>query len=518
MFKLLIADDEPIERAALTLILRNANLEIELIGEAVNGRQAVAKALKYLPDIVIMDIKMPGVDGLEASRQIKDAVPGCKIVILTAYSYFDYAQTAIQIGVDDYVVKPVNPGNVVKVVQKVMIKLEEEHLQKSKYLETETKLRQVTQYFANEILSSMVAGDIEEERIGEYIQHLGISFKLGIATILAFNNESSAFSESKYQRGFEHVRETISKYGVQYLLNQQGHRMNLLLVLNDPDDYDRVISAIFNELENAINGPDCPLSIGVSQPFTQLALVSKAFFQARLACNKSVDRVIFYSEFTDNERSDSKYPLVKEKLLYEMLTRGEEEGTLAVFHEIWDWMVHSSETKEALKEKAYQFMVIIHRLVIEEFNIDDQLEYDRHGIRSLKQLNELERYCQTTLLRFLGKIQAGMKEPSALIIEEVCHYIGENYMNELTLDHIASRVGFSRFYFSKLFKQYKGMNFIDYLTLIRINKSKELLKNPKLSVKDISYTVGYSDPNYYTSVFKKAEGLAPTEYRNRCLS
>ena len=90
-------------------------------------------------------------------------------------------------------------------------------------------------------------------------------------------------------------------------------------------------------------------------------------------------------------------------------------------------------------------------------------------------------------------------------------------MNEITLDSIASHVGFSRFYFSKLFKQFKGVNFIDYLTLVRINKSKELLKDPKLSVKDISYTVGYSDPNYYTSVFKKTEGITPTEYRSRCI-
>lgn len=515
--KLLIADDESIERAALTFILQNSNLEIELVGEAKNGRQAVAKSLKYLPDIVIMDIKMPGIDGLEAAGQIKAALPDCKIIMLTAYGYFDFAQTAIKIGVEDYIVKPVNSENLIKVIQKVLTKIEEEKLRKSKYVETETKLRQVTEYFRNEILSSMIAGDIEEERIGEYILHLGITFKQGIAVVASSNKEPLALLETGFKRWVEDIKETFANYEVECLLNHQRNRLNLLLILNDMVESKQLTPLIFNELESRVKQLDSHWSIGISKPFTEISSVSRAFFQAGIACSKSDDRIIFYDQIKIGEKGNLKYPLDKEKALYERLIKGEREGVIEAFHKIWDWMVQTSETNEELKKKAYQLIVIIHRLIIEDFNIDERIEDYRSGLQPLNHLNEVGDYCRNTLLNFLTKICEEMKEPSALIIDEVCRYIGANYMNEITLDSIASHVGFSRFYFSKLFKQFKGVNFIDYLTLVRINKSKELLKDPKLSVKDISYTVGYSDPNYYTSVFKKTEGITPTEYRSRCI-
>ncbi len=515
--KLLIADDESIERTALKFILRNSGLDIELIGEALNGRQAVAKTLKYLPDIVIMDIKMPGIDGLEAARQIKGAYPDCKIIMLTAYGYFDYAQTAIKIGVEDYVVKPVNSANLIEVIQKVLTKIEEEKLEKSKYVETETKLRQVTECFKNEILSSMIVGDIEEERIEEYIHHLGITFEQGIAAVAVLNSDSLILPKNRRERWFEQIQEIIFDLEVEFFLNRQGNRFNMLLVLHNKDNLNRLIPFLFNEIKNRIDEPDCHLSIGVSKPFTQITMVTKAFFQASIACSKCDDRVICYDQLMDSKNGCSKYPLDKEKTIYEKLIKGEREGTIDAFQEIWDWMVQTSETNEELKEKAYQFIVIIHRLITEDFNIDERLEYYRSGLQPLNQINEVGDYCRKTLLCYLTKIYEGMKEPSVVIIDEVCRYIGENYMNEVTLDSIASHVGFSRFYFSKLFKQYKGMNFIDYLTLVRIGKSKELLKNTKLSVKDIGYSVGYCDPNYYTSVFKKTEGITPTEYRSRCI-
>src|SRR5690606_28184881 len=106
-----------------------------------------------------------------------------------------------------------------KVLQKVLTKIEEEKLRKSKYVETETKLRQITEYFRNEILSSMIAGDIEEERIGEYILHLGITFKQGIAVVASSNKEPLALLETGFKRWVEDIKETFANYEVECLLN-----------------------------------------------------------------------------------------------------------------------------------------------------------------------------------------------------------------------------------------------------------------------------------------------------------
>jgi two-component system response regulator YesN len=519
MFKVLIAEDEPLERRALVYILQQSGLPLADISEAVNGRQAVAQTLRKQPEIIIMDIKMPGIDGLEAARRIKSGCPDCKIIFLTAYGHFDYAQQAIQIGTEDYIVKPVNREKLITVLQKVMNKLRWERDLIAKYQEATTKLQQVTYYYKSEILAAIIAEDIETNRVEEYISHLGISFGLGAAIVFHAVKLPDAKCERHaiYKQADTIVQELLAKHALEFLFASQ-HDYLYFLVIFDQEKLKEEWLQIVKEISAALRERVGCFQIGVSEIFDRLNLVNQAFFQARVACNNATDEVTVYREFlTDNTHLIS-YPAHLEKRLCEKIAKGDSNESYQAFLELWQWLKQNTAAFEELVENAYRLMIIVQRWANTGFNIAQGFNFSSYkDFAELKQSVDLKNYCWRLLSDLLAKIKKSMKEPSIKIIEEVCHYLGENYMNEIYLDNIACMEGFSRFYFSKLFKQCKGINFIDYLTMIRIDKSKELLKNPRLSVKDISYSVGYNDPNYYTSVFKKKEGISPTEYRNKCI-
>jgi two-component system response regulator YesN len=516
LYKVLIAEDESLERKALIYILQNSQLPLEKLVEAVNGKQAVSKAFAELPDIVVLDIKMPGIDGLEAGRQIKAACPDCKIIFLTAFGFFDYAQQAIQIGVEDYIIKPVNDQKLIAVFQKTIAKLDAERQNRARYQETVARLEQVTHFFKNEILASMVAEDIEAERMDEYITQLNITFRRGVAAVLSLNNfsETNAKLESLWKRVNEIMQKQLEGCEVQFLSTRQQGRVYLLLIFGETE---ACLQQIVREFVACLKAEMSDLQIGVSEVFNRMALVNHAFFQARIAHDNTGESLVTERSFVTKDIYSADYPNEIERHLCITIAKGDENAALEAFQQLWEWMVHSVESSVALTENAYRLVVVIERWANKEFNFDRGFNFSNyHDFACYTHSNDLKAHCWEVLRGLIREIQAGMREPSALSIEEICQYIAANYMKELSLDEIANRVGFSRFYFSKLFKQYKGLNFIDYLTGVRIQKSKELLKNSRLSVKDISYKVGYSDPNYYTSVFKKKEGLSPSEYRNKC--
>jgi YesN/AraC family two-component response regulator len=258
MYKLLVVDDEAIEREAIQYFIQQAGLKFEALEEATNGIEAVSKAAALEPQIIIMDIRMPGKDGLEAAKEIRQFNSDCKIIFLTAFSEFEYAQKAIKVKAEDFIIKP-------------------------------------------------------------------------------------ADSEA------------------------------LLRVLN--------------------------------------------------------------SVITDLDRG-----------------------------------------KAAVEVVALE--------LTENFHDGTGTEVVVNG-------------------------------PNGFLVDRVCKYIDQNYNKCIKLDELCDMVGFSKYYLSRIFKQYKNMNLVDYIAFRRIEKTKEILKDPRVSIKEISSLVGYNDPNYLTNVFKKWEGISPTEYRNK---
>lgn len=426
MYSLLVADDEEFERKAIRLIVNKNCSSIDQIWDAENGRQVVEICRRQKPDILFLDIRMPGLTGLEAAKELRKIHPGVRIVFLTAYHEFEYAHEAIRIGVDDFILKPASDERILEVIEKVTHRLDEERKREADVKRSQDRLEQVSQLFTNELLATLILRPLPAETVRTYFEVLDIHFSLGILAVFQVDYESYPIRiESSPQRlllkrrCMLKVKRELEARMIRFLVHEQEDVFYVLILpgKDSSKEYtsEAEIQDLFQSLATVVRKDlGLPLRVGISHRFTQPEEIHRAFGEARAALEG---------------------------------TRKEEEVV------VWQGL--------------------------------------REGVVSVPRTEAL--------------------------IHEALDYIAKHYGEEITLESMASHVRLSSFYFSKIFKQYTGVTFIDYLSLYRVEKAKELLKDPRWSIKEISVRVGYSDPNYFTRVFRRLEGLTPSEYRSLVL-
>ncbi len=423
MYSLLVADDEEFERKAIRLIINKNCPSIDQIWDAENGRQVVEICQRQRPDILFLDIRMPGLTGLEAAKELRKIHPEVRIVFLTAYHEFEYAHEAIRIGVDDFILKPATDERILEVIEKVTHRLDEERKREEHVKRNQDRLEQVSQLFTNELLATLLQRPLPTETARTYFEALDIHFSMGILAVFQVDYEAYPIRiESSKQRlllkrrCMLKVKRELEGRMIRFLVHEQEDVFYVLILpgKDSSKEYtsEAEIQDLFQSLATGVRKDlGLPLRVGISHRFTQPEEIHRAFKEARAALQG---------------------------------THVEEDVV------VWQGM--------------------------------------REGSGSVPRTEAL--------------------------IHEAVEYISQHYGEELTLESMASRVRLSSFYFSKSFKQYTGMTFIDYLSLYRVEKAKELLKDPRWSIKEVSAKVGYPDPNYFTRVFRRMEGLAPTEYRS----
>ncbi len=528
MIKLLIVDDESIERDALKHIIRNSELEVGEFEEAFNGRDAVEKAISFQPDIIFMDIKMPGISGIEASKRIKGYLPDCKIVLLTAFDYFEYAKEAIKIGVEDFIIKPAANEQVIETLKRIIDKLNIENEYRKKQIEISSKLENVTKYFENELVSSLVVGEIDDEQIKEYFSVMNIDFKISTCLVLNIDFEKSDIQVSSQlqkdmikKRCMEKLRSMIDKWEFKCLITHINDIIYILIFYTD-DNIDKSIedksADLFNQIFVQLTQQlKVVIKLGIGDICNEMKDISICFRQAKIACRSEEENsgVKYYKDMKDDD-AILKYPTEKEKKLFEKIIACDEDAALELVDEIFDWIIQSYNSLDKVSRKLYELLVVINREVMDDINSG----YERTSryfeeLRWINTISESRAYLKQVIKDLIEDVKSIKIDRVGLLIETVCNYIKKNYSREITLIEMSEMVNLSSFYFSKMFKHYKNMKFIDYLTEIRINKAKELLKDPTINVKDIGEMIGYVDPNYFTRVFKRTEGITPTDYRNK---
>ncbi|MCX7708442.1 MAG: response regulator [Clostridia bacterium] len=526
MYKLLVVDDEFIERDALKFIITNNCKRIGSIEEASNGKEAIGKASVFQPDIVLMDIKMPGINGIEASKTIKQYFPKCRIALLTAFDYFDYAKEAIRIGVEDFIIKPATNEQVIDVVNRTIDALENERNSASRQVEMESKLGQVTQYLESELVLSILNGDMDGKQIAEYFSVMNIGFSAGFAAVIDIDfNKSSAPIQSQFQkdmmkkRCIEKLKLEIEKLGCKSLAAHMGNTIYALVLYQQSQSMDQrkpsdqLLSQVYQAVQGVV---DAGVVIGFGQDYSEPESMHNALLEAKSACRSKnrTSNIVRYC-VTESKKSVS-YPSEKENKLCDSILSCSVDEVNILLDEIIEWMTDNLESMEAIRWRACELLIVLFRSAGKEFKAcskDAKTCFEE--LQIVESVGELKTYLSQEIHRIINEINDKKTGRSGALIDKVCEFIKQNYTRELSLEEAAGIVGLSNFYFSKMFKQYKNVNFVDYIAEVRINKSKELLKDPSINIKDIGELVGYNDPNYFTRVFKRTEGLTPTEYRNK---
>lgn len=449
MYRLLIADDEALEREGIEWIVNRMMPDTFEIIHAENGRIAIQKAAELHPHIVMMDVRMPGIQGLEALKEIKVLNPNVKMIMITAYEYFEYAKQALSLGVQEYLVKPAKREQIAAVLERFVNEIKEDHRKRDEQLAIRDKFFQLLPLAETEMALHLMSDQVNETEVDYLADILQLSIHKGCALVLAFPEMGD--EKKKVYDTVKTLTRGMVKGRCGSVVSSMVHSHMAVFLLGKLQNADGAIRdgavQLGSKLAKALSGQCCiTISVGIGSVRPEVAGIRRSYYEA-----------VFASKY------DNRW------------------GSLYRFEDL------------KISDKGESGRVADEPMAAGDASAGENT-YVEIAIRQIRE----EREQSTT--NMLGRAMA---------------YMRERFGEELSLEDVAEHVHLNPYYFSKVFKQQTGETFIDYVTRLRIDKAKELMKDGELSMKEVCYSVGYKDPNYFSRVFKKVTGVTPSEYRSQ---
>ena len=522
----MLADDEGIVIDSLKFIIEKEYGSKCDIRTAKTGRQVIELAEEFQPDIAFMDIQMPGINGIEAMREIRRTNKHVVFIVMTAYDKFDYAKEAISLGVMDYLNKPVSREQIINILSKAMDTIDGERKKRSNDLRVKEKLETVVPIIENGLIQDLLFKEYFKEDIDNYKTLLGIESEYGYMACMVFGRElvgnymTSAVAVSiQAQKVYREIHTITDDYIKGIMGAVMSNKIPILiptesntLSYNERNEIVESARALCRKLSDRFD-MDFRVGFGSVKPLERMA---ESYEEANSVLISTTNHVAHVDDMPVACQYEENYPMEMEKRLFDEITLGNTIDAVNVAQNFFDWMETTYSTEEeSIRLKALEFVLWAEHLAYEKSG--RKYEFKSRS----NYLSQLMNYQSLSEVRgwFIEKIKAAAfsvsnkhEEQSMSVVNKAKQYIDENYMKELTLDDVSRVVNISSYYFSKIFKEETGENFIDYLTRLRIEAAKSLLKTTDKSMKEISAEVGYSDPNYFSRNFKKYTGKTPTDY------
>lgn len=531
MLKVFLAEDEFIIREGIKNNIDWQAHGYEFCGEAGDGELAFPLIQRTKPDILITDIKMPFMDGLALSRLVKKELPDTEIVILSGYEEFDYAKEAIQIGVARYLLKPINGEALLQEVDSVAEVIQEKKKEKEIREKYQKEMEENSLRDQKDLFQHLVTGDCSMEEFLFISDKLGLKIMAPWYSIILLKIQSMKHDYEEYSGSIVAVDERIAKLadpehvlvfdraleGKAFLLKADS-REELLAYQKE------YLDSIRDELSGYTN---LRYFGGIGTPVNRLREIpasfedaSHAFAHRYLVAESCIlDSSLLSKEGTaepENFKISAVNPeQIDRAKMQEFLRTGDLDEVVYFVDEFFGKLDGG-----AMKSRIFRQYITMDAY----FSIVDFLKglgLQKDGIEAPDQDNSIlqdEKSAMDYIVRIMEKALV-LREKKASsryedVVGEVIHYIENNYaQEELSLNLLASHVNFSPNHLSMIFSQQTGQTLIRYLTDYRMNRAKELLRCSSKKSSVISMEVGYKDPHYFSYLFKKTQGMTPTQYR-----
>jgi two-component system, response regulator YesN len=523
LLKILIVDDEILERTALTKIINSSLKEVLVIGEAPNGRIAIEMATEHHPDIIFMDIKMPGIDGVQAVKAIKKINPCIRFIMVSAFNTFEYAKEVMQQGVKEYILKPSRMQDILSALDRVSADILEERKQREEQQSLRASLDRAVSIAQKEWVSTVLVNQVQDITFDEWGQLLGVEITSGY--IIVFFLQSSGMNElstSEKQKWYLWIKETLKfvvnkqEIMVGPLTDSQVPVLFLCKKATEKAHFKTSAQAIIDNLNRLFEkeGFTAELRIGVGHPYNHAHELNKSYHEALMALQhllKTPNRKFLFAVKQGSAELPSQSGVLEiEKKLLEAVRQGDVNQVLFIFESFATKLADDRNIKGSLVKKSFDELFILISRMLHELGIS----YERTpAVEESEDIMAIFEKGKAHLLAVVHHVQVWRNNHAKGMLHKAKEFIETHYAESITLELVAEYVELSPYYFSKLFKDRFGMTFIDYLTEIRIKHAKAEMVDPGKSLKEICYSIGYKDPNYFSRVFKKHTGLSPTEFR-----
>lgn len=533
MYRLLIADDEPLERQALQYIIKKNFPEIEVVGETGDGASAVRIALSEKPDIVLMDIRMPGIDGLEAAKSILDVLPNASVIMLTAMDDFSSAKQALTIGAAEYLLKPVRPDELVGTLRTITAKINE---MKSKQ-EEEARLRENVEkakpFIQMGFVYDLISGNISDSKqFRERLEFLGMPIEPKVALVVDIDNfkqltsrDTELEKQMLKQRVYELISTVVDKNGL--ITPFSSDNLIILLGFKEIESPDLIKDAVWNIATNIRNciyqTMNVSITIGIGRYYADPLDMQKSYREAVNAQRQRFylgdSQIIHVEDIPHLSTGPFNYPYHDERTVLDKVRCGDRKQAKQALSELLAAIFASKASIETVKACVLELLIVLSRAAVEGgANLDQLTLLNFNSINVLigcSSKEQVEKWMLESLDCVMDNMLESRNSVNIRVINKACEYIAENCHKNISLDEVAQTVHLSRFYFSRLFKQEMGCNFVDYISKIRIDRAKLLLKNSDYNGVRIAAEVGYQDASYFSRVFRQATDMTPNQYRNK---
>lgn len=529
MFKIMLADDEGIVIDSLKFIIEK-NFQGKCIVEyAKTGRSVIELAERFRPDIAFMDIQMPGINGIDAMKEMKKFNSSTLFIVMTAYDKFSYAKEAINLGVLEFLTKPVNHTIIVEVIEKAMDIIDLEKKKRSNELMIREKLEIVVPVIENGLIYTILSGEDYSKEVDNFKNLLGIEEDYGTIMVIEFGDSieegdltNPVGSSVKAQSFYYIIRELVKETFYSIIGPIMVNKVVVFLPSKESQmEYDERILIIEKSrqlIRSLMKRIDAQFKIGIGT-VTTFCELSDSYRTAINALKNAKGRVAHIKDLPIGCDYAEDYPIDIEKALFEQIEKGCLDKTKTEANYFFDWMVeHYPDCELDIKLKVLEFVLFAEQKAFLSGGMTYYFRYRKDYLTKLmdiKDYEELRGWFLHKISEACRNISSKKEEQSSGIISKAKVFMEHNYHKDISLDDVSRIVDISPYYFSKLFKEETGENFIEYLTNIRIEHAKNLLMNREYSIKKICIDTGYSDPNYFSRIFKKYVGVTPTEYRER---
>ena len=542
MLKTFLVEDEVVIREMIKKMIPWEQYGFELAGEAADGEMALPLILKSKPDLLITDIKMPFMDGLTLCRLVKKELPDIRIVILSGYDDFNYAKQAISIGVEDYLLKPITKNAFIERLKEIHNRYEHEKTQREYYEKFRLEMQEYEKNASRDFFETLVRADSDLAELYRRADKLNLDIVAEAYNILIFTPDTSEGNYNSYEECSDWEAEVQDKINT-YFLNHPvailfRHQVfsYAILVKGQKDTIEKnteeCVKAIQDIMDQTERRTDWFIAVGKSAD--RLSMLGHSY---RTAVRANSFRYLYDGHIldyqsleaqkenpSDSRREDSVQlrnvninalnPAILQKFLSSGLAEEVDDFIRDYFNAIGQEPMGSLVFRNyVVLNVRFSVLSFLKKLGCDDSEISGQ-ETENIVDETGKTIEAAVAYCGKILKKAIALRDENAGNQNRSVLKLAVDFIDHNYMDEeISLNKAAHVANVSANHFSALFSQNMGQTFTEYLTDLRMSKAKELLRCTAMRSSEIAGEVGYKDAHYFSYLFKKTQGMTPSEYR-----
>ncbi|HPT90568.1 MAG TPA: response regulator [Acetivibrio sp.] len=540
MFSVMIVDDDPKILEWLKSEIDWGNLEFNLMCSAKDGIDALHKLNQNDIDLVITDINMPKMDGIELYNSIKEYNLSPFVVYLSDPEDLPHVKQGLLLGAFGYVTKPIDKENLIDVLESVHEKLMEKKLEKENDKKIKERFEMSLSFSREKILNDLLRGkEFPHESLNYIINEYGINLyketvQVGIIEVGNFDASTKELIKTgKFEELLNKVRSIIADILLQFeglSCNMVEMDIGVISVILQPvskvevNEFEEITADFFEKVLKEIQrNANVRVTIGIGEACSKLRDISQSYMGAKAALRHKYilggNRVIHIRQSDINEKQYLLYPAEREKLLVEYIMSGDDSAVKLAENVFDDIAVGTENNLKRIAFAANQLMFNISHYIDMKYDFVNKL-YDFRKFNNVDFLEfgskeEIKSFFILFVNSLMNVVREYLPVQNNTLIKDACEYVLNNIDQEITLARMADHLNISKNYFCSLFKQETGINFLEYVTKVKMEWAKLLLKEGTYKTYKVSEMLGYREASYFSRLFRKYTGFSPAEYKKQ---